>query len=133
MIDFAKELIEIKENHELAKKMAKANTIDLFDRCKDLIIFNIKKNHIQEKPIYFEDAMLKSLKEVVGDSVLNGWCYASEANKGIGDGLWCKTQFFAPMWFSERRLDPNLFLKLCSDHIEASGFKINVHDEIKGV
>ena len=124
MRNLEQELICIEKEYKENKKLIQRNTFDLFEKCKDLIIFHVRKNLILEKAVQVEMVMRCALVDVLGDKVLDNFDYKHSFHRCV-DGLWSCSTFFLSWYFIENKLDSSDFLELVVSHIKGCGFNID--------
>lgn len=113
--DFEKELLEIKKDHECKLKLIKINTLSLFEACKELIVFNIRKSLVVGVNPYVRCVMIESLNEII-PNIGQYIDYQHYAVRGI-DGMYSISTFFSSAYFDDNNLDCDVFLDLVLGHI----------------
>lgn len=129
MRDLEQELIDIEKEHNANKALINKNTIDLFEKCRELIIFHVKKNLILENITQVENIMKDTLVDVVGEKVLYGFDYSHKYGLGIDGGEYSGTMFLS-WYFIENKLDDFGFLDMVISHIKENGFNIDYRQVI---
>lgn len=113
--DFEQELLEIKKNHDFKLNLIKTNTLSLFEACRDLIIFNIRRSLIVGSKPYVRDIVINSLDEII-PNISSDINFEYRCERGL-DGMSSIVTLFSSTYFDNNDLDCGTFIELVLNHI----------------